>query len=314
MKENILYVFEWGFWGGIHSGVLALSKEFSEYNHYALQLNPKSNDKKTDELLIKNNVHLKKLNGVLLKEEVEAVNPRVIFLFTIQRRHIEKPVDWLENYTVIKFHNSCAINDIEQEKPLNVYLNWVVSDYQLSNHKLKHDNVLVSPPVTHIKDFLNIERPEREPVVGRVQGLSCIRKGKYPQKYFDMLKKIKNKKFLIGDSLHNPPVPGKTVDYLKEIDIFIIWADNIEAFPRAITEANLSGIPVVVKNNNDGAAEQIIKSGGGILVDTEEEFINAIRLLTNNKELRDKLANKGKYWCIENCTTKLARAYLNNVL
>lgn len=312
MKENILYVFEWGYWGGIHSGVLALSKEFSEFNHYAIQLNQNINDEKTDNLLINNNIYLKKLNGILLKEEVRAVNPKIIFLFTIQSRHIEKPVNWLENYTVVKFHNSCSKNDIEQEKPLNVYLNWVVSDYQLSKHILKHDNVLVSPPVTFIKDFLNIERSKREPVVGRVQGLSCVRKGKYPKKYFEILDKIPNKKFLIGDSKENPPIPGKTVEYLKEIDIFIIWADNIEAFPRAITEANLSGIPVVVKNNNDGAAEQIKKSGGGILVNTEEEFINAIELLSKDKKLRDEIANKGKYWCIENCSTKLVKTYLNN--
>ena len=314
MKEKFLYVYQWGFWGGIHSGVLAISKEFPEYDHYALQLNSNSNDTTTDNYLRKNGIVLKKLNGLLLKREVEALNPKIIFLFTIQSKHIERPIQWLENYYTVKFHNSSSKKDIESVEVINVNINWFVSEYVFSKQTLKHENIIISPPVMFIKNYLNIERPKRQPVVGRIQAFSHIRKGKYPKTYLSILEKISNSKFLIGDSRKNPPNPEKMRDYLKEVDIFILWADNKETFSRVIAEANLSGIPVVLKNNNDGASEQIKKSGGGVLVDTEEEFIGAIELLTKNKKLRDELANRGKYWCVENCSTKLLRACLHDYL
>ena len=44
------------------------------------------------------------------------------------------------------------------------------------------------------------------------------------------------------------------IKYLEQIDIFYIWGGkgHIESWSRVVTEAMLSGIPVVVKDNKDG--------------------------------------------------------------
>ena len=91
--------------------------------------------------------------------------------------------------------------------------------------------------------------------------------------------------------------------YLKEIDIFTIWGNTPESWSRVVTEANLSGIPVVVRDMHDGLAEQVTRSGGGLLADTPGEFVELIQMLVENPKRRIELGEQGQWWCNRNCTT-----------
>ena len=160
--------------------------------------------------------------------------------------------------------------------------------------------------------------------VGRIQSNTNAHLGKFSEDV-GMLKKLKNAEFfLVGDGYDKdnaderftfaPIKQGKMPNYLSNIDIFYIWGAkrHTESWSRVITEAMLSGIPVVVKNNSDGMAEQVRKSKVGFLVNTEEEFINTIQMLIDNPDLRKVHGELGRKWASENLTIKNLRQNLIN--
>lgn len=315
-REKILHITNWGIWGGVQSVILSISKEYKEYDHVVYTINSRGVQKDCVDYFDKNNICFESFNGMIKKEDVDRINPKLMFLHNTKAYQLENSGKFLSEFKTVRVHHGWNLS------PLKVDLNWFVSDFVYSKLNYEIDKYFILPPVTYVKDYFNIERPEREPIVGRIQSQTAIGGKPFPQSFYDLIKKLNSKLFIVGPEdnsiegiiKHGNIQAGKMQEYLKEIDIFVIWQDKIETWSLVATEANLSGIPVVARRINDGLTEQLNKSGGGVLVDTEEEFINSVNELINNKELRDKLATKGKEWLVENVNTRLLRGHLNDLL
>lgn len=63
-----------------------------------------------------------------------------------------------------------------------------------------------------------------------------------------------------------------------------------ETFGLTLVEAAACGTPAIVAKWSGGAAEIIGKTGGGLLYDSDEELVAAIRKLTEDRDLRDRLS------------------------
>ena len=101
-----------------------------------------------------------------------------------------------------------------------------------------------------------------------------------------------------------PIRPGGMANYLQKLDIFAIWGETTESWSKVVTEANLSGIPVVARDHKDGLSEQLRLSGGGLLVNTEDEFVKAVQMFIDDPQCRRAVGERGRQWCLENASTK----------
>jgi len=303
--KNIAHVFEWGFmWGGIPTSIISLMKEFDEYKHHLFQLNKRVTPTNIN-YFIKHGAAYTIVGGSLREKHLKPINPDFVFIHSCNKVFIHKAN--LDKYNTITMYHY----NTEDNNDYHGDLNWFVSEHLYSVTKNKPQNYIIQPPPCYVTDFSDIERPNRNPVVGRIQSHSLLRDGKFSEKFFDILKKINAEQFIVGPKESNAPVlPGKMQEYLKNVDLFLIWGDTTETWSLVTTEANLSGIPVIAKKMNDGLTEQLKKSGGGILVDTEDEFLDVVELLLKDESLRKKIGETGKNWCIKNASTKLARSYL----
>ena len=131
-------------------------------------------------------------------------------------------------------------------------------------------------------DYNFQERTEKEFTVGTI-GESTKNKGhEYlteAGKYFPDIK------FKIISNIPD------AANYLKNFDIFVLPSLK-EGLPYTILEAGLAKLPVIA--TNVGGIPEIIKDGeAGLLVPpaNSEELANAIKKLTNNPNLREKLAD-----------------------
>ncbi len=315
-KNTILHITNWGIWGGVQSVVLSISKEYNEYDHRVFSINSKGEQKDTINHFEKNGLAYKSFNEFITHEDVKKINPKLIFLHSTRAKFLENDGEWLKNFKTIRVHHGWNLG------PLHADLNWFVSGFVFKKLNYKIDEYFILPPVTYVKDYLNIKRPQRKPVVGRIQSQTAIGGKPFPEKFYDLIKKVDADTFIVSpedtstkNSFRNAKImPGKMQEYLKEVDVFVIWQDKIETWCLVATEANLSGIPVIARDINDGLSEQLKKSGGGVLVKTEEEFLNKVNELINNPELRENITKKGKNWCIENVNTKRLRITLKNFI
>jgi len=302
-KKGVLHVFEWNFWGGVQSSTLSLIKELNEYEHYVLQLYRKESSE-VRQCFENNGATFIVGRGVLTENPFIKINPDIVFLHSINKKYIFPGTKWLNNYNVITIHHYLNDNYVGN-------LNWFVSEYLYRITPENIDNKIIIPPPIYVKPFLDVQRPKRKPVIGRIQSQSMLRSGKFSLGFQKIINKLNNDIFIVGPKNGNAEViPDMMPTYLKEIDIFIIWGETKETWSLVTSEANLSGIPVVARRMNDGLTEQLNKSGGGILVDTEEEFIDAVNMLINDENKRNKIAERGKNWCLENTSSKLLRGYL----
>ena len=308
-KSVILHVTNWAIWGGIQSMILSLSKEYVEYEHKVVVLQGKNVEQECLDYFKNNNIKVEVLGKAITEKDVDKYNPKTIFLHNTTSDNIVKPEQWIRKY------NSIAVNHGRLPVNLPVDLYWFVSSWAKGNNK-PSTRYIVSPPSCYIKDYIDVDRPYRkELVIGRIQSVTNIHRGKYSNKFFELMRQLPYKTFIVGHKDGDAPVkPGMMQEYLKEIDIMVIWGDTVEASPLVIAEANLSGIPVIQRNLQDGAAEKILQSGGGILVNTEEEFIQAIHRLAENEKERNQIADKGKTWNILNSSTEVIRLKLKDYL
>ena len=317
MKGKILHITNWGIWGGVQSVVLSISKEYKEYNHIVFTVNKKNETEDCIRNYIKNDIRYFSYDGIIKEEDIKRINPDLIFLHSTMAKKVENDGEWLKNYKTIRVHHGWNLGELK-----HVDLNWFVSDFVFEKLNYPISKHFILPPVTYVKDYLGIKRPERKPVVGRIQSQTHIGGKPFPQTFYDLMEKLHTDLFIVGPDdptiknviQHNKIEAGRMVEYLKEVDLFVIWQDKIETWCLVATEANLSGIPVVARRMNDGLTEQLNKSGGGILVNTEEEFINAVNKLLKDDKLRKEMANKGKDWLVENANTKLLRGHVYKLL
>ena len=202
---------------------------------------------------------------------------------------------------------------------------------------LKHVDAFISPsrftmkkhleaglqiPILHIPYFLSEpaaedsgESPHSRPYflfVGRLEKIKGVQnliplfqkhpeyelliagEGTYEPELKTMAKGIANIRFL-GKLDH-----AMLRRYYRHARAVIVPSICYEVFGIIIIESFSMKTPVIV--NNLGALPEVVEdSGGGMIYDTEDELLDAIRALASDDALRDQLGNKGyeaflKYW------------------
>lgn len=306
MQNNILlHVNNWGKLGGIECTVMDFARAFPQFFHILLTLNRSIEDYEYINYLRDRDIQYMCSAGapVLRAATVKQINPFAVFLHNTNGRCLQGkyPYEWLtHNYHVVGVHHNVTTPLVPAE------VDWFVSEhvrkhYRKIEHKMRY--AFTHPPCVYAKPFLEIQRPDRKPVVGRIQSSTNLGKGKIPGKFFELLKQLKN----CDLSVDKPIKPGKMAEYLEGMDIFVIWGDTTESWSRVVTEANLSGIPVVARDMHDGLTEQLHRSGGGILASTETEFVDGIQMLIDNPKRRQELGRAGRRWCLDHATTTSIR-------
>ena len=316
-------------WIGGVSGVISdFAKAFPEFEHNILFLRD-----------IKENYNLYKslqTQGIrcyhapeITEELIDKINPKILILHNPPESNWTKELknfNILQKYTTIQFyHNKCKIFP---HISLHIFVSdWVKSAYKDFKKYIQKSKVVY--PCVDAEPYLNIKREytKKENVtVGRIQSNTNAHLGKFSEDV-GMLKKLKNANFfLVGDGYEKtdderftfaPLRQGAMRRYLEQVDIFYIWGakGHTESWSRVVSEALLSGIPVVIKDMNDGMSEQAKKSGACFLVNTEEEFIKIVQILIDDPELRKKLGEIGREWAKNNVTIKnLREALIDDML
>ncbi len=314
-KRTILHCNNWAILGGIESLVMDFARTFPQYQHTLVTIQPGCSDLKFVAYLQDQGIRYMNAEGKLTKAIVEEIDPAIVMLHNIRGEHIEGewPFAWLrEGRRVIGVHHASTWPLVSAD------MDWFVSDYVRKYYEKCEPrmNAFTMPPCVLENAYLGIERNGWKPVVGRIQSGTNLRKGKVTAQLFYLLEKVNGCDFFVVTSntltktqggrkrfRFAPIKPGAMAGYLKEVDVFAIWGDTKETWSRVVTEANLSGIPVVAKNHNDGLAEQINKSGGGILVDTQEDFVDMIQMLVDDPTKRRLIGAMGQKWCLENASS-----------
>ena len=308
-KNTILHVNNYARLGGIETTVIDLAKAFPQYFHVLVTLQPNSEDLSFVSYL--QNCHIKYMNacGLLTQKLVKEIDPAIIFLHNTQGAHIEGefPYMWLRKYRVIGVHHMVTSPLIPAD------YDWFVSDwvrirYKNCESRIKGTAVTI-PPCIDAAPYIRITRPERTPVVGRIQSGTWSSRGKWSDSFYSCLKKLKGCEYLVvgspipDDKMQVRPIkPGGMANYLKDIDIFAIWGDTTESWSKVATEAMMSGIPVVARQHNDGLTEQLKASGVGFLVKTEQEFVEKLQYLIDRPDIREVAGRKGREWALKNCS------------
>lgn len=313
-KSICLHINNWMILGGIESLVLDFAATFPQYQHVLVTIQPGCEDLSFAKHLQDRGIRYMNAEGKLTKAIVEEIDPAIIMLHNTKGEHIEGewPFAWLrEGRRVIGVHHARTWPLVSAD------LDWFVSNYVRKPYEGCESQMkaFTMPPCVWDRPYRNTERPSRTPVIGRIQSSTNLTKGKVPADFFDLLEKVNRCEFFVvtSDKLAQenaqrdrfqfaPIKPGAMAGYLKEIDVMAIWGDTTETWSRVVTEANLSGIPVVARDHNDGLAEQIRKSGGGILVRTEKGFVENLQALVDKPALASKIGARGRDWCMQNAS------------
>jgi glycosyltransferase involved in cell wall biosynthesis len=81
--------------------------------------------------------------------------------------------------------------------------------------------------------------------------------------------------------------------FLQSLDCFFYRADWVEAWGRVVTEAMACGLPVVC-HNSGGYAEIIDHGRNGFLFDTQEEALEILLRLKENRVLRESIGKAAR--------------------
>jgi glycosyltransferase involved in cell wall biosynthesis len=181
--------------------------------------------------------------------------------------------------------------------------NWYVSDYVGS------ELGFVLPPVLNVSDFDGEVKFPKDPIVGKVQSLTKAG-DPTPNEYYEIAKGYRQFIVGLGQKTHAPFRAGLAADYLRAVDVMLLYQDKIETWGLSLSEANLMGIPAIIKDNNDGMSEQARKSGGALVVNDAKEARDALQELLNNEKLYIETATNGQNWCRRNMDASLLRKYL----
>jgi len=299
-KPTLLHCNNFAILGGIETTILDIAKAMPEYRHVMATRATNSAS-----LGFVDYVRAQGVEHVFAAPEDAArmYGPELVLLHNC---HMFK--NRLAGYKVLGAHHNNAGSFTPADH------DWFVSEWVLRKYGLAAGRVI--PPPVYTPDYTGIQRPRRNvPVVGRIQSATNATRGKTTPLYFDLLRRLRRcDLFVVGTApsdIRSAPIkPGMMPAYLEEVDIFTIWGDTTETWSRVVTEANLSGIPVVARNHQDGLAEQLRKSGGGILVNTPEGFVENVQYLVDNPEEARRLGSRGRDWCLKNAGTDVFCSYL----
>ena len=304
-EKRVLHFNNYAITGGVPSFIMTFARTFPEFQHYVVSL------KEPEELGL---VKYLQWMGIryahadrITREIIDDIKPAVVVFHNITPNLIENREIFYGTHTIVVYHNQvpCIVRaDI---------------DYFVSEHigkKYKRElckKALTIPPCIYADDYINITRPKREMVIGRIQSST---RGEITDEFMELLQSVEDTSlFVVGKGKGNNIMPGKMPQYLQEIDVLAIWSNGPESWSMVTTESMLSGIPVVAYNREDGLAEQMRLSPlKDFLVDTEDEFKEKLEWLRDNPVERLKLGKKAKKWAMANASHHVLREALINDL
>lgn len=319
-KNTVLHVNNYARLGGIETTVIDFAKAFPQLFHILLTIYPDGEDLNFIQHLRNQHVQYMNAGGMLTQKIVREIDPFTIILHNTNGRSIEGeyPYEWLRQYRVMGAHHMVTFPLVPADYDWFVS-DWVRSKYKNCENRLKGKAVTM-PPCVDVAPYISIQRPARRPVVGRAQSGTWVSRGKVPASFYDLLRRLKGCDYSLvgtapsGDDRFQvrPPVPGGMVKILEGMDIFVIWGDTTESWSKVVTEANLSGIPVVARDHKDGLSEQLRASGGGVLVQSEADFVDKVQWLIDQPETRNVMGELGRRWCMRNASLdRLRKQFLD---
>ena len=312
--------------GGINSFVMSFQKAFSEFQHHILFLGNFNENYDLYKDLQTQGIRCY-FNYQITAELIDKINPKIFCIHNPPLSMFPKRLkDFriLQKCWVILFHH--AKTKLFPHVDLDIFVSkWIEDMYKDWRQYIKKSKI-VHPSIDGTL-YLNIKREytkKKDVMIGRIQSNTNHAFGKFSED-IEMLKKLKKTKFfLVGTGYDEnnankkftfaPIKIGKMPEYLSKLDIFYIWGghNHVESWSRVVSEAMMSGLPVVVKDNHDGLAEQARESKACFLVNTEKEFVKIMQKLIDDPKLRKKHGELGRKWASENITIKNLRQDLIN--
>lgn len=301
MRKVICHFNNYCITGGVPSFIMTFARTFPEFQHYVISLKEPEETElvKYMQWLGIRYAHADKITRAILEE----IDPCVIVFHNIRPELIEGGDIFYGMHTIVVYHNAvpCIVRaDID----------YFVSDYVGRNYRRELcKKALTLPPCVFADDYVNITRPKRKMVIGRIQSST---RGEISNEFMDLLQGIEDTDlFVVGKGKGENIRPGKMPEYLNKIDVLAIWSNGSESWSMVTTEAMLSGIPVVAYNQKDGLAEQMNKSPlKKLLVNSKEEFIEKLEWLRDNPEKREELGQEAKKWALSNASHYVLRESL----
>ncbi len=321
----VLHITNLAWIGGVNGFVMDFAKSFPEFNHEILFLRDLNENYDLYKDLQTQGIRCYH-NNKITEELIDKINPKILIL------HNPPESNWKRELNNLKVLQKCYVILVHHAKTklfpyvdLDIFVsNWIKDAYKDFGKYIQKSKVV--HPCVDGTPYLNIKRDyvkKKEVTIGRIQSNTNNFRGKFSEDV-EMLKKLKNSNFfLVGDGYEKTSGKrftfskiriGKMPEYLSKIDIFYIWGGkgHVESWSRVVTEAMMSGIPVVVKDNHDGLSEQAKKSKACFLVNTEKEFVKTMQKLIDNPKLRKKHGELGRKWASKNITIKNLRQNLIN--
>ena len=266
----------------------------------------------------------------ITKQLVESVNPTSIIISNVNPRSIEgwqKYIDgktalWLtKNYHIIYVHHS-EVTPWLPGADMDVFVsNWLMNSYTNLFDKMKMR--IVVPSGTYIKPHLS-NKPKKKAAKNVVVGrLTNDNKDKFPLELMNILKEYGGKTEIVGGAKYYKEKPDNVEfldfyamrphQYMSRWDIFVYRTNVSESWGRVIAEAMASRLPIVAEKK--GAIPELVVDGEtGFLCETDEEFVEKLKLLRKDKELRVQMGKAGrkriKQICSENPFTKHIEPFL----
>jgi glycosyltransferase involved in cell wall biosynthesis len=241
---------------------------------------------------------------VLSRTVVEAIEPALVILSNTDPSALEGEHPWawlMREWPVLSIHHSAV-------RP------WIpdaLADIFVSSHLFamyaaiasRMNRALVIPPGIDTARFAAIDRPSGggRCVIGRHSSGGAA---KYPRALLEILREVGTTSVLVGGAqfypdadptlFSFPPIGAREpADFLRDIDVFVYRSDTTETWCRAVTEAMAAGLPCVV-DRKGGIAEQIEDGVTGFLCDTDEQFVDRLRLLVRNPALRFEMGMRAR--------------------
>ena len=247
---------------------------------------------------------------------ISGVKPKII-------SHLHNNAPWIKKYglysilyyiTTIKYHNILTVS------------NSIIKEYVFGK-SISNKVIMVGNPIDTQKVIIKAKESNETGIKYDILFLGRLEKPKNPIRYIEIIKQVKEKfpqikTAMIGDGKLMNKCREKIIELklenniemlgfctnpyaiLKETKMLLITSDW-EGYGLVATEALILGVPVIT--NNVGGLPDIIDDSCGKIVNSNEEFLEEIEKLLNNKKiLKDKktkclekiklLENKDRYY------------------
>ncbi len=250
--------------------------------------------------------HIKYLDGPSL----DNLKPDLLILNNVSDRNLtgEWPFSYLNKYPSIFIHHNPTRPIINCDADVFVS-EFVRESYTKFLPKLKGEHLIVNPCIDTSK-YVTIERPQRQPVIGK---LSSDSEDKFPPTLLPIIEGVKvkheavfnivgGKKYKVDAADITPDFGSKTpAGFYQDFDIF--FHHNVpavkESWGRTITEAMASGLPVVV-DGEGGPKEQVIHGETGFLCKNPGEFVEYLSMLLQDDTMRLEMGKKAREHAVKN--------------